>query len=207
VYLLLITSSEKTQPYWRLSREASQSSIEFLSLQVVLKGGGAVISTFRILRGKRGMEGAEERRENYCVQGFVRTNVCGSWCDISEVNLCSTLHGFIIVCCVGISKTPRNSVQCSKLHDVNICKTVMSSAGIELALVLYVSMLCKKGNFSYESNIDARSRNHYCSGKTISIKLSVCFYSFTYPAFKTHAPYYVDVCGLAGSTAFFHIVS
>jgi len=33
------------------------------------------------------------------------------------------------------------------LHYVNICKTVMSIASIELALVLYVSVLHKKGNF------------------------------------------------------------
>jgi hypothetical protein len=50
------------------------------------------------------------------------------------------------VCCVGISKTPTNSVQCSMFHDVNIRKTVMSIASSELALVLYVSMLYKKDN-------------------------------------------------------------
>jgi hypothetical protein len=35
--------------------------------------------------------------------------------------------------------------------------------------------------------------------------LSVC--NLSYSAFKAHAPYYIAVCGLSGSTIFFHIIS
>jgi hypothetical protein len=104
------------------------------------EGRRAVISTFRILRGKGGMEGSEERRENYCLEGFTRTNVCGSWCFVSGVNVCSTARFYHRVLRWHFKDTSTNSVQCSMLHDVNICKTVMSISNIELALVLYVSM-------------------------------------------------------------------
>jgi len=56
------------------------------------EGRRAVISTLRILRGKGEMESSEERRESYCLEGFMRTNVRGSWCGISGVNLCSTVR-------------------------------------------------------------------------------------------------------------------
>ena len=42
------------------------------------EGRRAVISTFRILRGKGGMEGSEEGRESNHLEGFMRTNVCVS---------------------------------------------------------------------------------------------------------------------------------
>jgi len=35
----------------------------------------------------------------------------------------------------------------------------------------------------------------------------VCFCSFTYPACKAHASYCIVLCGLTGSTIFFHIIS
>jgi len=35
----------------------------------------------------------------------------------------------------------------------------------------------------------------------------MCFCSRRYPAFKAHAPYYVVICSLSGSTVFFHIIS
>ena len=89
---------------------------------------------------------------------------------VSVVSTCSARSGFIIVSCVDISKMPRNSVQCIMLHDVNISKTVMSIASIELTFVSYVSMLYKKGDFSYGSNVDVRSRNHYYCGKPIGIR-------------------------------------
>ena len=33
--------------------------------------------------------------------------------------------------------------------------------------------------------------------------ITVC--RLSYPAFKAHAPYYIVICGLSGSTIFFHI--
>jgi len=33
------------------------------------------------------------------------------------------------------------------------------------------------------------------------------FVAFSFPARKAHVPYYIAVCGLHGSTKFFHIIS
>ena len=35
----------------------------------------------------------------------------------------------------------------------------------------------------------------------------MCVCSCIYPACKVHVPYYIFVCGLAGSTKFFHIIA
>jgi hypothetical protein len=53
-------------------------------------------------------------------------------------------------------------------------------------------------------NIRARSRNHYCRAKAISIKYySVYLYPcLCYPACTAHAPYCI-VFGLPGCTVFF----
>jgi hypothetical protein len=61
-----------------------------------------------------------------------------------------------------------------------------------------------------ERDIEARSRNHCCRGKSISIKYSE-FVSVFLPYLsgrKSHfsAPYYTVMCGLSGSTKFFHII-
>jgi len=45
----------------------------------------------------------------------------------------------------------------------------------------------------------------FCSGKAISITYSECV--FVALASKTHAPYYIVICGLSGCTIFFHIIS
>jgi hypothetical protein len=62
---------------------------------------------------------------------------------------------------------------------------------------------------TYKSNIEAHSRNHCWSKRTVSITYteSVCVCSLSYTAFKAHAPYYTVICGLFGSTIFFHIMS
>ena len=54
----------------------------------------------------------------------------------------------------------------------------------------------------YKRNIEARSHNHCCRGKTISIAYSQCVCSLSYPACKAHTPCYIVICGLSGSTAF-----
>jgi hypothetical protein len=55
---------------------------------------------------------------------------------------------------------------------------------------------------------EARSRNHCCRGKALIIKhYAYVFSSLSYPACKAHAPYYIVICGLSGSTIFFHIIS
>ena len=47
-------------------------------------------------------------------------------------------------------------------------------------------------------------RNHCCSGKINNNYIcSVCVCSLKYPACIVHAPYYIVVCGLFGSTIFF----
>jgi hypothetical protein len=44
---------------------------------------------------------------------------------------------------------------------------------------------------TYKRNIEARSRNHCCSGKALDLIYSVCVYhcSISYPACKVRAPY------------------
>jgi len=57
-------------------------------------------------------------------------------------------------------------------------------------------------------NIEARSSNHCCCGKAISITYSeLCVCSLSYPTCKAHAPYYIVISGLADLTIFFRIVS
>jgi hypothetical protein len=62
---------------------------------------------------------------------------------------------------------------------------------------------------TYNRNIEARSRNHCCRGKSLSIKYSgacVCVCSLSDPACKVHVTYYIVICDLSGSTIFFHII-
>jgi hypothetical protein len=41
----------------------------------------------------------------------------------------------------------------------------------------------------------------------VCVCVCVCVCSLSYPARKAHAPYYIVICGLSGSTVFFHIIS
>ena len=55
----------------------------------------------------------------------------------------------------------------------------------------------------YKRNIDARSRNHCCSGKAIGITYSECVtVALVTPACQAHAPHYIVTCGLSGSARF-----
>jgi hypothetical protein len=54
-------------------------------------------------------------------------------------------------------------------------------------------------------NIEARSRNQCYRGK--SVKHSGCVCSLRCPACNAHVPCYTVICGLSGSTRFFHIIS
>jgi hypothetical protein len=54
-----------------------------------------------------------------------------------------------------------------------------------------------------KQNVEARSRNHCCRGKAISIIYSECVCCLSYPAHTAHAPYYIVTCGLSGCTIFF----
>jgi len=65
----------------------------------------------------------------------------------------------------------------------------------------YVSM--------YQHNSETRLRYNSCRGKAISIAYSVCVCvcSLRYPACKTHAPYYIVICGLSGCAIFLYIIS
>jgi hypothetical protein len=77
-----------------------------------------------------------------------------------------------------------------------------------------------------QRNIEARSRNHYCRGKAVSITylcLCVCggggvpgrvgvymcvrVCSIAYPARNAYAPYCDVICGPSGSTIYFNIIS
>jgi hypothetical protein len=39
------------------------------------------------------------------------------------------------------------------------------------------------------------------------VRARLCVYSFNCPACKTHAPYYIIICGLPDCTTFFHFIS
>ena len=56
-----------------------------------------------------------------------------------------------------------------------------------------------------KSTIEARSPNHCCRRKAVSITYSenVCL-SLSYPACKARAPYYTTMCGLSGSATLCH---
>jgi hypothetical protein len=57
-------------------------------------------------------------------------------------------------------------------------------------------------------NIEARPRDNCCSGKAISITYSECvFVALSYPACNVHAPRFIVIHGLSGSTVFFHSIS
>jgi cytochrome c oxidase assembly protein Cox11 len=64
-----------------------------------------------------------------------------------------------------------------------------------------------------QRNIEARSRNHRCRGKAISITYSecvcvcVCVCSLSYPAYKANVPYYIVICDLSGSYHIFPTLS
>jgi len=51
----------------------------------------------------------------------------------------------------------------------------------------------KTGNVYYKSDMDVRSRNHYCHVKAIIITYSESvFCTLSYPGCKAHAPYYMS---------------
>jgi len=56
----------------------------------------------------------------------------------------------------------------------------------------------------YKRNIQVRSRNHYCSGKAISVTYSECVFV---ALCKQHAVRHITICGLSDSTIFLHIIS
>jgi hypothetical protein len=59
----------------------------------------------------------------------------------------------------------------------------------------------------YKCNIQAHLHNICCYGKAINITYSVCVCGLSYPACKAHGVYCIVICGLPGSTIFFHIIS
>jgi hypothetical protein len=56
---------------------------------------------------------------------------------------------------------------------------------------------------------EARSRDHWCCGKAITITYSkfVSVFILNYPTCKALAPYYIVICVLSDSTIFSHIIS
>jgi hypothetical protein len=44
---------------------------------------------------------------------------------------------------------------------------------------------------TYKRDIEARSRNHFCGGKSVSITYCVCILG--YSACNAHAPYYIGI--------------
>jgi len=82
---------------------------------------------------------------------------------------------------------------------------------VMLHLVGYTSTLEYK-QCKYKLFIEARSCNHCCTGKAISIKNCECVCvracaRLIYAACNATVPYFIVTCGLSGSTKFFHIIS
>jgi hypothetical protein len=57
-----------------------------------------------------------------------------------------------------------------------------------------------------QCNIEARSRNHCCSGKAISITYSECVF-VALGIQRDMRMRQIVICGLSGSTTFFYIIS
>jgi hypothetical protein len=80
-------------------------------------------------------------------------------------------------------------------------------------LSLVISTCAARINFrqdrqrTYNVTFEARSRNHCCHGKSVSVTYPECGCSFCYPAYKVRAPYYIVILGLPGCTVFSHSIS
>jgi len=58
---------------------------------------------------------------------------------------------------------------------------------------------------SVKHNTEARSRNHFCRGKAISINYSE-FMSVALVMLHAKHMRHIVICGLSGPTVFFHII-
>ena len=66
----------------------------------------------------------------------------------------------------------------------------------------------KQNSIRVNRSIERRSRKHCWHGKVIMYYISsLCVCSLTYSACSAHAPYFIVICVLSGSTIFFHIIS
>jgi hypothetical protein len=84
---------------------------------------------------------------------------------------------------------------------INVAKSYSIRSGVNavgMGQTTYRQYTCKH-------DTETRSRNHNRRGKAVLHILSVCM--LNYPAQKPHALYYIVICGLSGSTIFFHIIS
>jgi len=77
----------------------------------------------------------------------------------------------------------------------------MTDIGVGYSASQSISLYVEERLYTYECNIEARSRNRCCSGKTISITYSECV---SVALVIQHARI---TCGLSGGTEFFHIIS
>jgi len=55
--------------------------------------------------------------------------------------------------------------------------------------------------------VEARFRNHCCRGNNKYDLFSECVFSLSYSTYTVHASHLIVICGLAGSTIFFDIIS
>ena len=70
----------------------------------------------------------------------------------------------------------------------------------------YGSIGMQDRQYAYKRNNEARSLNFFLPWKTNKYYiLWVCVCSLSYPLSTAHASYYIVICGLSGSTIFFHI--
>jgi hypothetical protein len=59
---------------------------------------------------------------------------------------------------------------------------------------------------TYMHNMEECSCNHRCCVKAVSVRYSECAHGLHHPARKAHVPFCIVICGLSGTTIFFHII-
>ena len=92
----------------------------------------------------------------------------------------------------------------NKIRGLNLPGTpwaTLACCGRPLSLPLQQYRQC-----TYKHNIEARYRNHCCSGKAISITYSECVsVTLVNPACNAPAPCYIAICDLRDPTIRFHV--
>ena len=80
-----------------------------------------------------------------------------------------------------------------------------SSRNVKLTNQIHLKPRLKRQEI--QRNFEMLSRNNCSMESNKYYTFSVCVSSLSYPACKAHAPYHIVICGLTGSTIFFHIIS
>ena len=104
------------------------------------------------------------------------------------------------------SSESRHTFDCTDKQTKDVVEQLVEWYGEGKNLGVIQLKIARRG--MYKRKAEARSRNHCCRVKVIKYYIFwVCVCSLSFPACKAHAPDYIVICGLSGSTTFFHIIS